>query len=233
MTAPDPTAIPATPAAPLLWFVFDPFCGWCYAAHPAMQALADSLSLPLQMWPSGQFARPHQRPMTREFSNYAWENDQHIQQLTGQVFSPTYQRLVLGDYSKPFDSWAATLAFHVLESKQPERGIDILHRLQRVRYVMGNPATTIDAFTETAEGLGWDREHFLQACALDTTQLALRQRIDESQRLMQQLRLRGVPDLLIGHETPEGGREWQLIPSALLYRKDELVEQVKAIVMAL
>src|SRR2546423_699122 len=89
-------------------YLFDPLCGWCYGAAPALGGLAQLDGVSLELMPTGLFAGGGARAMDAQFAAYAWQNDQRIARLTGQPFSDAYRTEVLG---KPgmFDSAPATL----------------------------------------------------------------------------------------------------------------------------
>lgn len=196
-----------------LWFVFDPLCGWCYAAHPTLAAL-EAEGLGLRFLPSGLFAGANARPMTASFRDHAWGHDQQIRRLTGQVFSEQYYHQVLSDFSRPLDSAAATLAFQVLHRAAPTRGVELLHRIQALRYVDGSDITRLDTLAALAPAFGLGQADFLAACApggaeaaeLEVLTVAVRQ-------LMERLHLQGVPNLI--QHSPLGNR---VVPSGLLYR---------------
>lgn len=65
-------------------YLFDPLCGWCYAAASALKFLQAQEGVEVVLAPSGLFAGAGARPMDAQFAAYAWSNDQRIQQLTGQ-----------------------------------------------------------------------------------------------------------------------------------------------------
>ena len=88
--------------------VYDPLCGWCYAATSAIERLRHA-GIPVDLQPSGLFSVPG-RTMTAEFAAHAWKNDQRIEAMTGQTFSEAYRRQVLETIGTPFDSSMATLA---------------------------------------------------------------------------------------------------------------------------
>lgn len=100
MTAPSITVI----------YLFDPLCGWCYAAAPALKYLQGVEGIHVALAPTGLFAGAGARPMDAQFAAYAWANDQRIQQLTGQLFTQAYRDHILGAANRRFDSGPATLA---------------------------------------------------------------------------------------------------------------------------
>lgn len=193
-------------------FVFDPLCGWCYGAAPAMARLQAATRVPIELLPTGLFAAGNARPMTPAFRDYAWQNDQRIEQLTGQLFTQPYYDQVLSDDSVAFDSWPATLALHLIEQAAPGQGLAALHRIQALRYVDGRDLSRPAVLADAAESFGLTRADFLAAYADAAQHHALRARIDAGQRLMAALHLRGVPALV-----SRDGERLEVLPSHLLF----------------
>ena len=123
MTAPSITVI----------YLFDPLCGWCYAAAPALKYLQGVEGIHVALAPTGLFAGAGARPMDAQFAAYAWANDQRIQQLTGQPFTQAYRDRILGAANGRFDSGPATLALTAVAQTAPERELDALPALQHAR----------------------------------------------------------------------------------------------------
>lgn len=180
-------------------YLFDPFCGWCYAAAPQIarlrQVVAPGAILGL---PTGLFEGDG-KPMTPEFRDYAWSNDQRIAQMTGQPFSQAYYDDVLSNFSRPFDSGPATKAVAIAEMMRPNGALDMLAREQKARFVEGRDLTERDNLVALAVDLGLDGDEF--AAAFDGPQgdAAKNVMIENGQGLMQQLRLHGVPALALLH----------------------------------
>ena len=129
-----------TPKLQLLYF-FDPFCGWCYAAAPALAGLAETWPKSLKMMPSGLFSGPNARPMTQGLADYAWQNDQRIEQLTGQSFTTTYRDQLLRGEGLHFDSGPATRAMTALAAIDLALEPAFLHAAQIARYIEGQDTT--------------------------------------------------------------------------------------------
>ena len=81
---------------PLITYLFDPLCGWCYGASPALRRLAAHPGISIELAPTGLFSGSGARPMDSQFAAYAWSNDQRIAELSGQRFSIDYREKVLG-----------------------------------------------------------------------------------------------------------------------------------------
>lgn len=178
-------------------YFFDPLCGWCYGATPALKVLQGQADIALTLAPVGLFADEAARPMDSGMAAYAWANDQRIQALTGQVFSPAYRDQVLGDASRPFDSGPATRALSAVQITAPGRELETLHALQHARYVDGLATSDAAVVVALLNGLG------LQAAAqaLQTGDAGLlahaRERMQQARSAWQQLGLQGVPALQV------------------------------------
>lgn len=98
------------PMKTTLHFLFDPLCGWCYGATPAVSGLLATPGIVVKLLPTGLFSGEGARPIDDAFAKFAWSNDQRIEHLTGQSFTERYRRRVLGDRQQIFDSGPATVA---------------------------------------------------------------------------------------------------------------------------
>ena len=191
---------------PGLTYLFDPLCGWCYGAAPALRDLL-AAGHAVTLAPSGLFAAPG-RTMDPGFAAYAWSADQRIAALTGQEFSETYRAGVLGGADAPFDSTAATLALTAVWKTQPDREAEALAAIQRARYVAGRDICDPAVLADILAGLGLS-DAAERARAADAALVAAAgQRVAAAQALMARHGLNGVPALLVG------GRA---LPNGLLY----------------
>lgn len=180
-----------------LRYLMDPLCGWCYGAAPALQKLRNAPGVQLEIAPTGLFTGAGSRTMDADFAAYAWSNDERIERLTGQRFTPRYRSEVLGKHGQRFDSGPATLALTAVQRTAPEREFDALRAIQEARYVDGLDTTAVAVLAELLRGLRLDAavEQLLQADAALTA--ANRERMADAQRDMQQLGAQGVPNLVL------------------------------------
>ncbi|WP_283149161.1 DsbA family protein [Silvimonas soli] len=198
---------------PTLTLLFDPLCGWCYAAQPGLDALAQNLDVQWHLLPTGLFAGDGGQTMTTTKREYFWSNDQRIEQLTGQVFSQAYYDDVLSDFTSRFDSWLPTKAWYLITEQQPAAGLEVLHAIQQLRYVAGRQSADIEALADVAEKYGLERESFLISLQ-GPTPPALTEAISQARQLMQSHRVGGVPTLLL--ETASGSG---IVPNHMLYHE--------------
>ena len=189
-----------------IYYLFDPLCGWCYGAKPALETVASQY--PVELTPTGLFFRSG-RVMDTDFAQYAWGNDQRIQRLTGQAFSTAYRENVLQGGGQ-FDSQNSLLALTAVREMAPEQEIAVLSALQTARYVDGRDNADLNVIADIlhTQGLG-DVVSKLHDPATEQTLLA---RINFGQQLAQRLGVSGVPQLVL-----ERDGEFELVPSQLLF----------------
>lgn len=186
-----------------LTYLFDPLCGWCYGASPLIDRLAAEPRIAITLSPTGLFAGHGARPMSAQFSDYAWANDQRIARLSGQVFSDAYRRDVLGNHSRLFDSAPATLAIVAVQLTEPERAIEALKAIQRARYVDGRDNGNVNILSDVLTAMALTDAAKLIRSPDEPLLSAYRETIAQSRRDMAALGLEGVPALVV---EASGGR---------------------------
>lgn len=205
-------------------YLFDPLCGWCYGAGVALEQLSRVDGATIRLSPTGLFAGEGARSMDRSFAAYAWQNDQRIARLTGQVFSETYRQQVLGATGATFDSAPATLAIVAVGLQAPTEEMAALKALQHARYVDGRDNGDMDVvigiladagFTDAADRLRVPDPELMAA---------YRARIASGRADMALFGANGVPALVVGK-----GDSRRLLPSGALFGgPDMLIAQLEA-----
>jgi putative protein-disulfide isomerase len=205
-------------------YLFDPLCGWCYGAGPALEKLAQLDGVTVDLAPTGLFAGGASRPMDEHFAAYAWQNDQRIARLTGQPFSDAYRQHVLGATGSLFDSAPATLGLVAVGLTEPARELEALKTLQRARYQDGRNNSDLGVVAETLAAVGFV-EAARRVQAPDEALLsAYRSRISAARAKMARFGAEGVPALIV--EANAGRR--LLRTSALFGAFDLLAEPLRA-----
>ena len=178
-----------------LIYLYDPLCGWCYAATPGIARLR-AAGVAVVLLPTGLFSDPS-RLMTAEFADYAWKNDQHIAAITGQTFTEAYRRQVLGAPGTAFDSTAAVLALTAVAMDDPEHEADALKALQEARYIAGRDLTDAETIGAILAETGFSKA----TAALKARPAALLSanaaRLAEGQATMREFGASGVPTLVM------------------------------------
>lgn len=145
--------------APVLHYIFDPLCGWCYAAAPLLAAARELPGLELQWHAGGMLSGAARRTITPEWRGHVMPHDERIAALTGQPFGDAYYNGLLNQVGATLDSTppiAAMLAAEAIDG----RGLDLLARAQTAHYVEGRQISTLAVLQSLASELGLDGAAF-------------------------------------------------------------------------
>ena len=213
------------PMTATLTYLFDPLCGWCYAAAPALARLQATAGVHVELAPTGLFAGGGARPMDAQFAAYAWSNDQRIEKLTGQPFTQAYRDRILGAAGGRFDSGPATLALTAVAQTAPDRELDVLHALQRARYVDGRDTADAQVLADVLTALGLAEAAAMVLSPDAALRGAVAERVVKAQAMMQSVGARGVPQLVV---TGQGGALRLIGGDALLGAHEALLAEVLA-----
>lgn len=201
---------PATLAPPTLHYIFDPLCGWCYAAAPLVDAARQVPGLALQWHAGGMLAGPHARRITADWREHVLPHDQRIAQLTGQPFGAAYTDGLLNQVGTLLDSAppiTALLAVQTME--QPADGpqvqpLDLLHRIQQAHYVQGRTISDADTLQQIAGEAGLDAQQFAAAYVMQLGDPTIAH-IQASRQWLQRAGGQGFPTWAL---------QWQAAPGA-------------------
>lgn len=220
---PVPLTSGQTAAGQVVTYLFDPLCGWCYGASPMLHRLSETVTV-VTLQPTGLFAGSGARPMDAGFAAYAWTNDQRIERLTGQRFSPAYRSQVLEAEGSLFDSGPATLALTAVALTEPERELEALAAIQAGRYVEGLDIIALAPLAAILREAGLAAAADRLTAPDDALLAANRARIAEGRALMARLGAQGVPALV----AENGGRQRLIASNALFGSFDNLVSHLNA-----
>lgn len=182
------------PAA-VLHYVFDPLCGWCYAAAPLIEAARGVAGLAVAFHAGGMLTGANRRPITAQWRDFVIPADQRIAQLSGQPFGEAYRDGLLRDTAAVLDSEPPTTAVLAAQAVAG-RGLDMLHRLQQAHYVEGRRIADAHVLASQAAAIGLDEAAFAAAfaeCAGAPTQA----HIAQSRQLLARLGGQGFPTLAL------------------------------------
>ncbi|MBX3622137.1 MAG: DsbA family protein [Rhizobacter sp.] len=205
-----------------LIYLYDPMCGWCYGAMPAIHGLADLGGCIVEPLPSGLFAGDPARRIDAAMAQHIEAADARIAAMSGQRFSDVYRRKVLGNPAMPFDSGPATQALTAVSQWNVMRELDALHALQRERFVAGRDITRPQVIAQAlAASLGDDEPAWAARLADPALPLKTDKRLARARRVMKSIGVQGVPALVWPSE--QGLR---LLPGQWLFNQKSLAEQL-------
>lgn len=178
---------------PVLHYIHDPLCGWCYGAAPLIRA--SRALLPVRAHGGGMMAGAARRVVTPALRDYVRPHDARIAQLSGQRFGAAYTDGLLKDSGTVLDSEPPTAA--VLAAEQlAGRGLDLLERLQQAHYVEGRRIAEREVLIDVAQALGLARADFDEALARQEGP-AVQAHIEATRQFMGRVGASGFPTLLL------------------------------------
>ena len=211
-------------SAPILHYIYDPLCGWCYGAAPLVAAARAIVTV--RPHGGGMMAGTGRQSVTPQLRDYVMQHDRRIAALTGQAFGDAYFDGLLRDTSAVFDSEppiAAMLAAEQLAG----RGLDMVERLQVAHYVEGRRISETAVLVTVAAEVGLDPAAFAAALAAQTGD-AVQRHIRETRHFMRQVGASGFPSFVL-----ESGDSRQLLDlSAFLGRPDALPDWLRTTLAA-
>ncbi|MBP6117346.1 MAG: DsbA family protein [Neisseriaceae bacterium] len=191
-----------------LHYIFDPFCGWCYAAAPLVDAAATLPELTVALHGGGMLAGDQRRQIDKDWRGYVMPHDERIAQLSGQPFGEPYFEGLLRDLSYVMDSAqpiAAILAADALNGQ----GLAMLHRLQVAHYQEGQRISDTPMLIQIAVALGHDAAAFAQALS-DAQGDPTVAHINAARTLLRQVGGQGFPTMALALDNGQ----WQVLPSS-------------------
>lgn len=153
----------STSPAPVLHYIFDPLCGWCYAAAPLLAAARALPGLGLQWHAGGMLSGNARRTITADWRAHVMPHDERIAALTGQPFGDAYFNGLLNQVGATLDSTPPITAMLAAEA-MAGRGLDLLARAQTAHYVEGRQISTLAVLQELAGDLGLEAAEFVGRC---------------------------------------------------------------------
>lgn len=197
-------------------YLFDPLCGWCYAASRGIQALAKTHQV--DVFATGLFANTG-RIMDAAFAHHAWTNDTRIAQITGLPFSEEKYRHGILLQGGEFNSFNLSMACFLLNEHLPSaEWLPMFSQLQKMRYVDGLDSSQIDVVKNGLTALG--KNDLAARVGDDDVAEKTKAWIYQGQVFAQQFCINGVPSLIA-----EMDGEFVNVPSQFLYQDVENVDK--------
>lgn len=186
-------------ALPVLHYIFDPLCGWCYGAAPLVDAARAVPGLTVKLHGGGMMTGNNRRQITPAWRGYVLPHDRRIEQLSGQPFGDAYLNGLLNDTTAMMDSEPPITAILAAEALAGQ-GLDMLHHVQRAHYVQGLRIAELSVLVELAQQLGMDGAAFGAAYAQQSG-AATQQHIAASRALLAQVGGQGFPTFVLDDGT--------------------------------
>ena len=182
----------------ILHYLYDPFCGWCYGAAPLLTKAMEVEGLAIIPHGIGMLSGDSRKFMSAEWRDFVRPHEERITAFSKQVFGNAYvhglqeRTDILLDSSIPTAAMLAAL-------KIDGRSVEMLKKLQIAYYQEGRAIADRDGILNIAVEQGYDKSEF--STTFDVIMAnEVKEHIDESHQLMNQLDLQGVPGLVLQTE---------------------------------
>lgn len=190
-----------TPSALVLHYIFDPLCGWCYAAAPLVKAACGLAGVEVQWHGGGMLTGDHRRTITAEWRDKVMSSDQRIAEMTGQPFGDGYFNGLLKDIGAPMDSEPPTTAMLAAEALAG-KGLEMLSAEQKAHYVDGLRISEPAVLRQLAQDIGLDAAAYDESYA-SLSGAATQRHMAESRQLLDLAQGQGFPTFALEFDHPE------------------------------
>lgn len=174
-----------------LHYLYDPFCGWCYASAPVISAVQSLPGLTIQAHGLGMLSGEHARWMAPDWRDFVRPHERRIHALTGQPFGAAYTEGVQQRTDIRLDSSPPIAAMLAAESLAG-RGIEMLKCLQVAYYQEGRSIAETPVILELAAEIGLDSGGFAKVLGTVARE-QMKAHLETTQDLLRRLQVRGVP----------------------------------------
>ena len=145
-----------------LHYIFDPLCGWCYAAAPLVDAARTVPNLDVAFHAGGMMAGPNRRTITADWREHVVPHDHRIAEMTGQPFGDAYFNGLLRDKTAVLDSEPPITAILAADDID-DSGFRMIHAVQQAHYVEGRRIADLDVLRDLASRIGLEIDEFNEA----------------------------------------------------------------------
>lgn len=173
-----------------LHYIYDPLCGWCYAAAPLVAAASALPGVDLVLHGGGLFASP--TGLEAHMRQHIRAADARIASMSGQPFGAAYLDGLLADPAMVLHSPPAIAAVLSAEQMAPGQGLAMLKAIQHAHYVDGRRVVEGDVLADLARSLALAPDAFEAA----RRTVPVDRHMAETRRLMATSGIRGFPALL-------------------------------------
>jgi len=191
-----------------LHYIFDPFCGWCYAAAPLIAAAASLPEIDIALYGGGMLSGINVRQIDEDWRSHVIPHDQRIAEISGQPFGKAYYDGLLRDLSAVMDSAQPIAAILAAESLNGQ-GLAMLQRLQTAHYRDGERISDTPILIKLATELGHDETAFNQAL-LQQQGPVTEHHISAARKFLGQIGGQGFPTMALAR----ADGKWLVLPSS-------------------
>lgn len=212
------TSSPA-PVKPVVYYVFDPLCGWCYGFSPVMVKLEEEFKdrADFKIVSGGMVLGPRVGPIGKVAPYISWAY-KNVEDATGVKFGEGFLKGVMEPGTMIFNSQMPCVAVTFVKNQKPSSAISFAHHLQKEIYFNGKDMNQPDSYAGLAEHFNLNFEE-LKSALNDSVWIV---RTFEDFEYAQTLGVNGFPTVIYSdasEKTPlaRGYTDYETIKARLLH----------------
>ena len=175
-----------------LHYIYDPLCGWCYAAAPLIAVARELPNLNIAMHAGGMWTGAQVKHVTPELRAFVVANDARIGAVSRQAFGQNYFDGLLADDSAVLDSEPPIKAILAVE-QLGYSGLEALSRTQKAHFVHGLQVSQQTTLSAIADNMGINTAQFDAAYE----GIDIKAHTDQTRELMAKYQAQGFPTMVL------------------------------------
>lgn len=146
---------------PIVYYVYDPLCGWCYGFSPVINQIVTKYGeeFEFKVIPGGMVLGDRVGPVN-EVAPYIKDAYKRVEEMTGVTFGQPYLDDLLNDGNTIMNSWPGCLATTIFNTLNPNQAVKYASAIQSAIYSDGISPEDMDHFIQLAAEYQVDTEKF-------------------------------------------------------------------------
>lgn len=179
---------------PVLYYVYDPLCGWCYGFSPVITRIHENWKdiIDIEVISGGMILEDRVGPVS-EVAPYIKTAYKRVEEATGVTFGEAYLADLLGEGKTIMNSWYLCVAMTVFKSFDKKNQVAFASALQKAVYFDGMPPEDTVAIVQLASTFGIDQSAYETAFQSEEMKYTTKQEF----QFAEDLSATGFPTLVI------------------------------------
>lgn len=177
----------------ILYYFFDPLCGWCYGFSPVIKKFVErhKHELDVELIGGGMVRGESEKPIA-DMEPFIREANKKVENVSGVKFGEKFHE-VLDEGTRVYSSVPGCIALNVYKSFTDKRQLEFGTAMQQAIYKDGVDPYDMEYFADIAARLNVDKSEFLVRSELDM----YRKEAYDDFSVTQQFKVTGYPTLVL------------------------------------
>ncbi len=183
---------------PMLVYIYDPLCGWCYGFSPVMESLKKKYAdrMQFEVISGGMILGEREGPIG-EVAPYIKSAYKTVEQHTGVKFGDGFLKGILEPGTAIFSSWVPSKALSAFKTMKPEKSLEFAASIQKAIYFEGISPSDPAPYCALAVGFGLNENEYTSMMDFEE----IEQQTKKEFELSSKLGVRGFPTVLLVNDS--------------------------------